>query len=146
MAEVLAGDRPMFDFTVPDELLREAVRKSKDKEVVADIALVPGTGEGKPPPLLGVLRSAGFRPLVLLTAAATLTGTIQNGIGVLGPDIRRSFHLSLAGLGALTFVAALAQIEEVNIGHSIISRAVFVGIERAVREMRDRIDRARGAA
>jgi pyridoxine 5-phosphate synthase len=43
-------------------------------------------------------------------------------------------------------VAALAEIEEVNIGHSIISRAVFVGIERAVREMRDRIDRARGAA
>ncbi len=29
----------------------------------------------------------------------------------------------------------LPGIEEVNIGHSIISRAVFVGIERAVREM-----------
>jgi pyridoxine 5-phosphate synthase len=42
-------------------------------------------------------------------------------------------------------VAALADIEELNIGHSIISRAVFVGIERAVREMRERIDRARGA-
>ncbi len=41
-------------------------------------------------------------------------------------------------------VAAVAEIEEVNIGHSIISRAVFVGIERAVREMRERIDRARG--
>jgi len=42
-------------------------------------------------------------------------------------------------------VAALPEIEELNIGHSIISRAVFVGIERAVREMRERIDRARGA-
>ena len=42
-------------------------------------------------------------------------------------------------------VAALRDIEELNIGHSIISRAVFVGIERAVREMRERIDRARGA-
>ncbi len=42
-------------------------------------------------------------------------------------------------------VAALAEIEELNIGHSIISRALFVGIERAVREMRERIDRARGA-
>ena len=41
-------------------------------------------------------------------------------------------------------VAALRDIEELNIGHSIISRAVFVGIERAVREMRERIDRARG--
>jgi pyridoxine 5-phosphate synthase len=42
-------------------------------------------------------------------------------------------------------VAAIAGIEELNIGHSIISRAVFVGIERAVREMRERIDRARRA-
>ena len=42
-------------------------------------------------------------------------------------------------------VAALRDVEELNIGHSIISRAVFVGIERAVREMRERIDRARRA-
>jgi pyridoxine 5-phosphate synthase len=42
-------------------------------------------------------------------------------------------------------VAALREVEELNIGHSIISRAVFVGIERAVREMRERIDRVRGA-
>ena len=42
-------------------------------------------------------------------------------------------------------VAALGDVEELNIGHSVISRAVFVGIERAVREMRERIDRARGA-
>jgi len=40
-------------------------------------------------------------------------------------------------------VAALADIEELNIGHSIISRAVLVGLEAAVREMRARIDRAR---
>jgi pyridoxine 5-phosphate synthase len=32
-------------------------------------------------------------------------------------------------------VAALSGIEEFNIGHSIISRALFVGLERAVREM-----------
>ncbi|HOW36305.1 MAG TPA: pyridoxine 5'-phosphate synthase [Candidatus Omnitrophota bacterium] len=32
-------------------------------------------------------------------------------------------------------VAEIAGIEELNIGHSIISRAVFTGLERAVREM-----------
>lgn len=32
-------------------------------------------------------------------------------------------------------VAAIAEIEELNIGHSIVSRAVFVGIEEAVREV-----------
>ncbi|NJL83180.1 MAG: pyridoxine 5'-phosphate synthase [Chloroflexaceae bacterium] len=33
-------------------------------------------------------------------------------------------------------VAAIAGMEELNIGHSIISRAVLVGLERAVREMK----------
>lgn len=32
-------------------------------------------------------------------------------------------------------VAAIPEIEELNIGHSVVSRAVFVGMERAVREM-----------
>lgn len=36
-------------------------------------------------------------------------------------------------------VAQLAGMEELNIGHSIISRAVLVGLERAVREMIDAI-------
>ena len=101
---------PLFSFTVPDELLQEAVSRSRDQEVLAGIELVPGTGEGKPPPLLPILRAGGFMPLALLTVAATLTGTIGNGIGVLGPEIRHSFHLSDAGLGALTFVAAVAQV------------------------------------
>ena len=34
-------------------------------------------------------------------------------------------------------VAALPHIEELNIGHSVISRAVLVGLERAVREMKE---------
>lgn len=34
-------------------------------------------------------------------------------------------------------VAALPEIEEVNIGHSIMARAILVGMERAVAEMRD---------
>jgi pyridoxine 5-phosphate synthase len=40
-------------------------------------------------------------------------------------------------------VAAVPEIEELNIGHSIVSRAVFVGIEAAVREMRDAMNSAR---
>jgi pyridoxine 5-phosphate synthase len=43
-------------------------------------------------------------------------------------------------------VAALADIEELNIGHSVLSRALFTGIAEAVREMRQRIDRARVTA
>ena len=36
-------------------------------------------------------------------------------------------------------VVRLAGVEELNIGHSIVSRAVLVGMERAVREMKDAI-------
>jgi pyridoxine 5-phosphate synthase len=36
-------------------------------------------------------------------------------------------------------VAAIPGVEELNIGHSIVSRAVLVGMERAVREMKDAI-------
>ncbi len=39
-------------------------------------------------------------------------------------------------------VAAIREIEELNIGHSIISRSIFVGLDAAVREMGDLLRRA----
>ncbi len=43
----------------------------------------------------------------------------------------------------ITPVAEIAEIEEFNIGHSIVSRAVLVGMERAVAEMGELIRRVR---
>jgi pyridoxine 5-phosphate synthase len=43
-------------------------------------------------------------------------------------------------------VAAIPEIVELNIGHSIVARAVFVGMEGAVREMRAALDQARRTA
>lgn len=40
-------------------------------------------------------------------------------------------------------VAAIPQIEEFSIGHSIVSRAIFVGMKEAVKEMKELIIRAR---
>lgn len=40
-------------------------------------------------------------------------------------------------------VAAIAEIEELNIGHAIVARAVLVGFERAVREMLELMHAAR---
>ena len=40
-------------------------------------------------------------------------------------------------------IAAIAEVVELNIGHSIIARAVFVGIERAVGEMKELLRKAR---
>ena len=40
-------------------------------------------------------------------------------------------------------VAAIPEVEELNIGHHVISRAIFVGLEQAVRELRHAMDAAR---
>ena len=39
-------------------------------------------------------------------------------------------------------IARIPGVEELNIGFSIVARALFLGLERAVREMKDTIDRA----
>jgi len=40
-------------------------------------------------------------------------------------------------------VAAIPEIEELNIGHSIVSNAVFWGLEEAVRRMKQLVQNAR---
>lgn len=40
-------------------------------------------------------------------------------------------------------VAAIHEIEELNIGHSVVSRAIFIGIAEAVKELRAAMDAAR---
>jgi pyridoxine 5-phosphate synthase len=51
----------------------------------------------------------------------------------LGLDVHAGHGLTYENVA---HVAALPGIEELNIGHSVISRAVLVGMERAVREMK----------
>jgi ABC-type branched-subunit amino acid transport system ATPase component/sugar phosphate permease len=109
-ATPFADDRPLFAFAVPDELLKEALAHSRDQEAVADITLMPGTGEGKPPPLKEILRAAGYAPLVLLTIAAIVPSVFGNGINLVGNDIEKSFRLHDAGLGAVAFVVSVAQL------------------------------------
>jgi pyridoxine 5-phosphate synthase len=43
-------------------------------------------------------------------------------------------------------VAAIPEIEELNIGHAVVSRAIFVGLAEAVRELRAAMDDARASA
>jgi pyridoxine 5-phosphate synthase len=60
----------------------------------------------------------------------------------------RSLGLEVHGGHGLNYanvlpIAKIPEIVELNIGHSLIARAVFVGIAQAVREMRELLDRAR---
>jgi pyridoxine 5-phosphate synthase len=61
-----------------------------------------------------------------------------------------SFGLEVHGGHGLNYdnvrpIAKIPEMVELNIGHSIIARAVIVGIERAVREMKQLLNRARGS-
>jgi pyridoxine 5-phosphate synthase len=58
----------------------------------------------------------------------------------LGLAVHAGHGLTVRNVGP---VAAIPEIEELNIGHSIVSRAVFVGLDGAVREMRRAMDAAR---
>jgi pyridoxine 5-phosphate synthase len=62
----------------------------------------------------------------------------------LGVDVGLAVHaghgLTVANVGP---VAAIPEVEELNIGHSIVGRAIFVGLEEAVRELRRAMDNAR---
>jgi pyridoxine 5-phosphate synthase len=42
-------------------------------------------------------------------------------------------------------IAAIAELAELNIGHFLVGEAIFVGLDAAIREMRRRMDEARGA-
>ena len=70
-----------------------------------------------------------------LTAAA--------GLGrELGLDVHAGHGLTYSNVSP---VAAISDCEELNIGHSIVSRSVFVGMEQAVAEMKQLIVAARSS-
>jgi pyridoxine 5-phosphate synthase len=72
-------------------------------------------------------------PLEALGEAARLARS-------LGLAVHAGHGLTTSNVGP---VAAIPEIEELNIGHHVISRAIFVGLEQAVRELRAAMDAAR---
>ncbi len=60
---------------------------------------------------------------------------VKNGI-----EVHAGHGLTLANVAP---IAAIPQIRELNIGHSLIADAIFVGLDEAVRAMRGAMDAAR---
>ena len=67
-----------------------------------------------------------------------LAAAAARGAG-LGLDVHAGHGLTFENVGA---VAAIPEISELNIGHFLVSEALFVGLEEAVRQMRAAIDAA----
>jgi pyridoxine 5-phosphate synthase len=71
------------------------------------------------------------------TALEELRRAARHGADM-GLFIHAGHGLTCANVAA---VASISEIEELNIGHSVISRSIMVGIKAAVREMRDAIEK-----
>lgn len=74
-------------------------------------------------------------PLRALAAGATLGAS-------LGLAVHAGHGLTVRNVGP---VAAIPEVEELNIGHSLVARSVFVGLAEAIREMRAAMVTARAA-
>ena len=71
-------------------------------------------------------RAGGTRtPFAVVIPPPNVTAVLHMGHGLNYNNVR--------------LVCAIDGVEELNIGHSIVARAVMVGMERAVREMKEAI-------
>lgn len=122
-----------------------AVRRLQSASIEVSAFIDPESAQIKAAATLGC-------PLIELNTAA-YAEAVPKGFQPSDPDFRRELGtlVEAAELGAsqglrvlaghgLTYrnvgpVSAIPQVEELNIGHNLISRAVLVGMERAVREM-----------
>jgi pyridoxine 5-phosphate synthase len=105
---------------------------------------------GPEPPVVERCRELGSAAIELHTGQyAHRTGdsraiTALRFAARLGAEIGLAVHaghgLTVSNVGP---VAAIPEVEELNIGHSVVSRAVFIGLEEAVRELRRAMDKAR---
>ena len=88
------------------------------------------------------LGSAALFVLINLPATYRLTNQLLGGLvgplysngcpTMLGMAVHAGHGLDYHNVGA---VVAVPEIEELNIGHAIVSRAIFVGLDRAIRDM-----------
>ena len=97
-------------------------------------------------------KKLGVQAIELHTGSYSHRPEAEDTLDALRDSARRGADLGLAvhaghGLTVRNVgpVAAVPEIEELNIGHSIVSRALFVGLDRAVKEMRDAMHAARSS-
>jgi pyridoxine 5-phosphate synthase len=135
-----------LDITTDPARIRNAIDALSDAGIRVSLFIDPARAAVEQSKKLGV------------TAIELHTGSYSHGpksdatIEALRDSARRGADLGLAvhaghGLTVRNVgpVASIPEIEELNIGHSIISRAVFVGIDRAVKEMREAMNAARSS-
>jgi pyridoxine 5-phosphate synthase len=135
-----------LDITSDPARIRNAIEALTDAGIRVSLFIDPTRSAVEQSKKLGV-------PAVELhTGSYSHRSDAKDTIDALRDSARRGADLGLAihaghGLNVRNVapVAAIPEIEELNIGHSIVSRSVFVGLERAVKEMLEAMRAARSS-
>jgi pyridoxine 5-phosphate synthase len=135
-----------LDITSEPSRIRNSIESLSDAGIRVSLFIDPTRAAVEQSKKLGV------PAIELHTGSYSHQPDSENTIEALRDSARRAADLGLAvhaghGLTVTNVgpVAAIPEIEELNIGHSIISRALFVGLDRAVREMREAMRAARSS-
>ena len=129
-------------------VVRSTVTRIREADIMASLFIDPERDQ------IEAAHDVGAQQVELCTAAyadATLGARGIHGEGAAhathelrrlreAAELATQFGLNVAAGHGLTYrnvgaVAAIKQITEFNIGHNIVSRAIFVGLENAVKEM-----------
>jgi pyridoxine 5-phosphate synthase len=126
--------------------VRDAVKKLQDRGIQVSLFIDPAQTQIETAKEVGadaieihtgaycnVAMTARQRELAAIADAAALARR-------LGLEVHAGHGLDY---GNVLPIAKISEIVELNIGHSIIARAVIVGIEQAVREMKELLNRVR---
>jgi pyridoxine 5-phosphate synthase len=138
-------------------IVRAAVNRLREAGIMASLFIDPDPNQ------IEAAREVNAQQVELCTAAyaeSTLGALGIHGEGAAranhelrrlreGATLAAQYGLHVAAGHGLTMrnvvdVARISEVSEFNIGHHIISRAVFVGFDRAVREMRQAIAQGQG--
>lgn len=132
-----------LDLSSPHPPLREAIAELQDAGIRVSLFIDPDLHAIDASAALGVpaveLHTGRYSHAQDAESLAALTAATLHARG-LGLAVHAGHGLTYRNVAP---VAAIAGIEELNIGHSIVSRSVSVGMQAAVKEMRDLVDRAR---
>jgi pyridoxine 5-phosphate synthase len=138
-------------------IVRATVGRLREAGILASLFIDPD------PKQIEAAHEVSAQQIELCTAPyaeATLGSRGFHGEGALrvGQELRRlreaaalatQYGLLVAAGHGLTYrnvsaVAAITEVTEFNIGHNIIARSIFIGLERAVTEMREAIEAGGG--
>jgi pyridoxine 5-phosphate synthase len=135
-----------LDVLTNQQKVREAVQRLQDRGIVVSLFIDPQRTQIEASKNVGA-RAVEIHTGTYCNAAENERESERHAVAT-AAALAQSLGLEVHGGHGLNYnnvlpIATIPEIVELNIGHSIIARAVIVGIEQAVREMKQLLAKAR---